>query len=400
MMWVRIRPGRCSQRAVLQATAAAAGVGVAVAAASACTGHRSAARQQHLAEVAPLGQHPCLADRMDGGERISLSHSMVQRVRCLLSEGRVILAAHLLDTAESELARDVNCGPADAIRARERLALEDSFAALAAAVQRQCARLERVRSSFAGDIGWTSRGSAYGFRVFTRGGAAFGELLSLRVEGNVDVPIFDLLALLHEVDLWSTWAPTLCGLGLRSASFVAEAGPLRKIVHVVVHLPWPFQDRALAVGAEVADCLDDLGDSPRQLIILLDSAEAYSHFPLECSQRIPTDEGRRRIDLDASAIVLTPLDGSDAARAAGRGSRGAASARTRLQALMSAKVDISIPRWLLNLATDTMSCLVLYCLCRQAAKISQLKAYQERLQQQDHRFYAVMRPRLAQFGAI
>mmetsp|Transcript_58569 Transcript_58569/g.128592 ORF Transcript_58569/g.128592 Transcript_58569/m.128592 type:complete len:318 (+) Transcript_58569:336-1289(+) len=309
---------------------------------------------------------------------------LLQRLPSLLEEGRVELAAHCLDQVEAWVASKA-APSSDLAWALEQLAPGGALAAVAASVRHQAARLEKVRDAFRSDMGWISRGSAYGFRVVTQGSGAYGELLSLRVEGTVEAPLFDLLLLLYEVELWATWVPNLVGMGLRTASFVAKAGPLREIVHITTKLPFPLQDRDLAFAAEVVDCMDDVGrGGRRQLIILLDSEEAHVHFPGECVELIPDSGPNKRIALKDSAILISPLQVAPGEVA-----------RTELQVLLTAKVDVAMPVWLLNLAINTLSCLVLYCLCKQAEQIHSTPLYHKRLEQHDHPFYAVMCPRVA-----
>jgi len=138
--------------------------------------------------------------------------------------------------------------------------------------------------------------------------------------------------------------------------------------------------------------MDGVGGDSREIMILLDSAEVAASFPSHCQGGIPAEGPGKRVCLEHSAIQLTPLQGvpggpgDDTGRIAGR---------TELRALMSAKVDVTLPAWIVNLAVDAMSCLVLYCLCAQAANIGRSSVYQQRLAQTDDRFLALMRRRLA-----
>lgn len=327
--------------------------------------------------------------QLDGGSASSTSAcpraaALLHRLPKLFEERRFDLAAQCLDEVEA-----CQQHPSGAL------------VAVAAEVRRQAKRVKEVRGAFDGDGGWIPRSIAYGFQVYTKGSGAYGEMLSVRVEGTVDAPLLDLLALLHEVDLWTTWVPKLIGMGLRAATIVVEASPLQPIIHATFHLPWPFSDRDTVLAAEVVDCMDGVGACSRQqIVILLDSDEARTHFPSECVARIPDSGPNKRVDLVGSALVLTPVK---AVGAVDDGATeptvfGLASDRTQLQVLMCGRVDLSLPSWLLNVGIDTMTCLVLYCVCRQAARICQMPAYQERLESPDGRFYEVLRPRLGAAG--
>merc|ERR1711974_524324 len=110
--------------------------------------------------------------------------------------------------------------------------------------------------------------------------------------------------------------------------------------------------------------MDEPADSDRHIAILIDSKVACTNFPLDIVKRIPEPERSRRVDFSNSAILLTPLGPGDSLEAPVR-PRG----RTELKVLLTAKVDMAIPKWLLNLAIDTMSCLVLWYACGQVARL-------------------------------
>lgn len=68
--------------------------------------------------------------------------------------------------------------------------------------------------------------------------------MSIYLEGIVNAPMINLMALLCEVDLFKEWVPLM-----KKANLVGEYSHLRKLAYFKVGLPWPFSDREIYLQA-------------------------------------------------------------------------------------------------------------------------------------------------------
>lgn len=66
---------------------------------------------------------------------------------------------------------------------------------------------------------------------------------TLRLDGKVASPAFNVLAVLMEVDMYQNWIPTIMGIGLKKLDLLLDLDRYRKLVHVDMALPWPIANR-------------------------------------------------------------------------------------------------------------------------------------------------------------
>jgi hypothetical protein len=117
---------------------------------------------------------------------------------------------------------------------------------------------------------------------------------SFRVSGVGNVPMFNLTALFHELDLLDQWIP-LCAeaLDFGSLSLYTKTGYVR------IGLPWPIYDReCLLYGYGV----DDL-DNGRLLIFFDSRATPFDDFsePKATVEELAAEEARREADAKSSS---------------------------------------------------------------------------------------------------
>ena len=122
-------------------------------------------------------------------------------------------------------------------------------------------------------------------------------------DGEVAAPLFDILALLAEADLWRSWAPTgPGGLRLTAARRLGSSGVFHFVNQTEISLPFPLADRHLTFAVDGVDCLAS-EDSPQQVLVLLDSAPEHVERILAPA---PAPPPSLACDLIDSGIVLTP----------------------------------------------------------------------------------------------
>lgn len=202
--------------------------------------------------------------------------------------------------------------------------------------------------------------------------------VSVLAEAPVEAPLFDLLSLFYEVDLWHRWAPSFGSLGLRRARCVGQDGPLRLVYEVEANLPWPFRRRVCRFAVEAVDRIAE-GAAPGEIVILFDSREAPSICP-----GLPElgDGTAVAAEVIESGLVLTP--GEDA--------RGPS---VMVRGLLTLDAHMGVPDWLLVVSTMQLCALVLKQY-RQASSLARSPEFMERSCDPAHPFYAHIRRRLAE----
>lgn len=272
-------------------------------------------------------------------------------------------------------------------KAAQKLAAEPSVKALLKEVAARAGAVDFSRSELASDEGWELQRDRDGIRTMYRGSAGGSPLIRIRIEGFIEAPVFNMLALLYEVDLFHLWLPFFAGIGLKSVEMVAEASPTRRIYHGIISLPWPFQNRDVIVAVEGVDAMNAT-DPIRQIIILCDSNPA-AFFPAECLSQIPSvSPGCTRMELKDAAVVLTPAEVLP--EEAQRGSAGCL-----YQFVGTADVKTAFPAWLVNVITRQLMFLVIVGM-RRYISLTFGEQFQPRMCNPKSPFYTMIRRRLAE----
>lgn len=107
-------------------------------------------------------------------------------------------------------------------------------------------------------------------------------LHKIRIEGVIPCPVEHVVALVFELDLYSTWVPSMMGVGLKKSYEVAHIeryaaflhflpslmvslrtvptlNRLMKIGHFIFGLPWPLRDCDIVVQGYGVDLLQEHG---------------------------------------------------------------------------------------------------------------------------------------------
>ncbi len=117
--------------------------------------------------------------------------------------------------------------------------------------------MDALREQCLTDDGWTLQKESHAVRTLYRTSDHSPGVHSVRLDGDVDAPVFIILCLLHEVDLFTRWIPSYSLLGLGFAKCVAHPSPTELMVHMNVNIPWPLTDRYCFFKCDGIDCMDD-----------------------------------------------------------------------------------------------------------------------------------------------
>jgi len=115
----------------------------------------------------------------------------------------------------------------------------------------------RLRESCSSDDGWTLQNESHDVRTLYKNNSDTPNVHSVRLDGDVDAPVFMILALFHEVDLFTRWIPSYALVGLNFAKCVHHPSPTELFVHMNITLPWPFLSRYCFFKCDGIDCMDD-----------------------------------------------------------------------------------------------------------------------------------------------
>lgn len=79
--------------------------------------------------------------------------------------------------------------------------------------------------------------------------------LVIRLEGLIDAPLFDVLAIWYEVDLHKLWMPSFRSLGLKESKLLQNPLPTKLLVQMLYGIPWPMENRDLLFRVDGIDCV-------------------------------------------------------------------------------------------------------------------------------------------------
>jgi hypothetical protein len=107
----------------------------------------------------------------------------------------------------------------------------------------------RLLQTLGDNGGWESIANASGVQTLFRA-EADAATLSIKTLGVIDSPIFNVVALINEIDLLGTFIPRVYARMLRQIS------RFRQLVHVLLALPWPFASRDVVLEGRGVDMLE------------------------------------------------------------------------------------------------------------------------------------------------
>eukprot|EP01136_Pigoraptor_vietnamica_P030752 Opistho-1_new@90404 len=125
-------------------------------------------------------------------------------------------------------------------------------------VEKVYAQIEDFLSNFESDDGWTLQDSDANLRILYRHQEGH-EYHTIRAEGTLDCPLFNMMVVANELDLIKTWFPRYSfpmKLGLAEATCLARFGRMSELIYVLADVPFPFSNRDLALEVDAEDDLD------------------------------------------------------------------------------------------------------------------------------------------------
>jgi len=189
---------------------------------------------------------------------------------------------------------------------------------------------------------------------------------SIKLEGIVDSPIFNVLALINELDLYVNWCPPQ----LKEVKCNGTISRFKKFVYMRSQVPWPLHHRDCCMYGYGVDLLEEKGC----IVITVRSCteneqERHSHPSLP--------ERHVRMDCKFGGTLLKPIS------------------TTRTHVTMLSNVDPKlglVPYWILNFVTHQLSYQFFQMLRKNSMKMEGTE-YEKRIQDQP-KVYGELKDRL------
>ncbi|KAL0476596.1 hypothetical protein AKO1_006092 [Acrasis kona] len=167
----------------------------------------------------------------------------------------------------------------------------------------------------------------------------------VKLEGTVNSPIFNVLSIFYEIDLYKTWLPRLT-----ASDNLAQYGRYRFLCYFALDMPWPFYNRDMVNYGYGVDLLET-----NSILVVIRSIEKqeFDHFPGATIPE-PDANGTCRMSLNYSGIKITPMSEN----------------QTHVTLIANVDPRISyIPGWVMNGMTHNFAYLVLAKLRTVAAQV-------------------------------
>eukprot|EP00762_Andalucia_godoyi_P002124 ANDGO_02525.mRNA.1 hypothetical protein SAMD00019534_059680 len=230
--------------------------------------------------------------------------------------------------------------------------------------------------------GWTLRKEDKTCRVYYRHDEAT-PIHSIKMEGEMDCHIFNVLAVVNELDLYKNWVPYM-----KRSSRCAQSGRARQVGNFEITLPWPVANREATVYGFGADLLDEAGyvavhcESMLSLDGLVVSAgyEEDSRDLLEAGKLPDIKKGNVAAIVHLGGMVLQPLSES----------------RTMFRIVVNTDPQLAlVPYWLINFVTRNFAHWIFHKMRKTALHIEGTE-YEKRINTNE-KLYGFLRNRLDEF---
>ncbi|EFA79005.1 hypothetical protein PPL_08473 [Heterostelium album PN500] len=200
------------------------------------------------------------------------------------------------------------------------------------------------------NAGWNEISNKDG--IFTLYKDNGGGMHSIRMEGIVESPIFDLCSVILEIDLYPTWIPRLL-----ESTQLAEDKRYRKAIYCKVSCPWPVENRDVCLYGYGVDMLDECDK-----VVVVSRSFRDEDFEGVALPDVPKKV--IRVDTRISGFVLKPISPT----------------QTFVQVISLTDPKMSyIPYWLLNFVTTQFAHYLFVMLRKQANTVLSSEEYQRRI---------------------
>eukprot|EP01132_Coremiostelium_polycephalum_P007673 gene7673-9440_t len=179
---------------------------------------------------------------------------------------------------------------------------------------------------------------------------------SIRMEGIIESPIFNICSVILEIDLYDKWIPRLL-----ESNILEQDTRYKRLIYCKTSCPWPVADRDICLYGYGVDMLDDYD----QVVVVSRSVKENDFCKNGLSVELPkVPEKVVRCQTQISGFVLKPISKT----------------QTFVQVISLTDPCMQyIPYWLLNMVTNQFCHHLFVMLRKQSEKVSTCKEYQKRI---------------------
>ncbi|KAM9989413.1 hypothetical protein ACTFIY_005444 [Dictyostelium cf. discoideum] len=184
---------------------------------------------------------------------------------------------------------------------------------------------------------------------------------SVRIEGIIDQPIFNVCSIIMEADLYYTWIPRLL-----ESKILNQDDRFKRLIYCKASCPWPVHDRDICLYGYGVDMLEE----ENQVVVVSRSIrdqDLIGNTSLKYAETIiPQVKGNTvRAKSEISGFTIKPISAT----------------QTYVQVVSLTDPNMQLlPKWLLNFVT-TQFCHYLFVMLRkQASDVASSNEYQSRIQ--------------------
>jgi len=195
--------------------------------------------------------------------------------------------------------------------------------------------LKVLLQDFSSTEGWNLVKEADGVKTFYKHESST-PVHSIRLEGVVESPLFDVTAVVYEADLYKNWWPLV-----KESRQICQLSKFRKQVYMRADMPWPVWDRDVFLHGYGVDMLEE-----DTVVVMVHSSD---------TEEVAIPSRHVRMICSFGGFLAKPISA------------------TATKVIMLANVDPKmsyIPYTFLNLATKQLAHLMFQMLRRQCQKIS------------------------------
>eukprot|EP01114_Cavostelium_apophysatum_P016047 TRINITY_DN4501_c0_g1_i1.p1 TRINITY_DN4501_c0_g1~~TRINITY_DN4501_c0_g1_i1.p1 ORF type:complete len:333 (-),score=43.80 TRINITY_DN4501_c0_g1_i1:115-1113(-) len=228
----------------------------------------------------------------------------------------------------------------------------------------ECAQVDHLLEELRNEEGWTLVRESDGVKTFYRHEEST-PTYSIKMEGIIDSPLFNVLALAYEDDLYKNFIPMV--KESRRLHFVSG---YRKVVYMRTELPWPVWSRDVCLYGYGVDMLerDAVAISIRSV-----KENEFANIP-------PVPHKHIRADCNMAGLLAQPISHN----------------RTKVIMLANADPKLAyLPYSLLNMVTKQLAHLMFSLYRKQSAKMEGT-IYEQRIKE-NSQIYGEIKERLDQY---
>ncbi|EGC36606.1 hypothetical protein DICPUDRAFT_77723 [Dictyostelium purpureum] len=179
---------------------------------------------------------------------------------------------------------------------------------------------------------------------------------SIRIEGIIESPIFDVCSVIMEADLYSSWIPRmLC------SQILYQDSRYKRLLYCKASCPWPVANRDVCLYGYGVDMLEE-----EDLVVVVSrTIKEEDLIDIKLTSDIPTPkDGTVRADAKISGFTIKPISKD----------------KTYVQVVSLTDPCMQlIPYWLLNFVINQFCHYLFVMLRKQSNKVSTDKEYQTRI---------------------